>query len=191
MSLTQNRGSDGERKWWKTALWRMLVSAATAVKVKSTLHCFVSCLPAGENGNCQHRTNAVNTTLKERAERDARHHRARPNGGRSGRELESVRFHLPRLTRRSLTALLFSFYSLRTVPFFTHSSLCFCRSPHVHVPPPPMPPPLFLVLTYCLSPPLGFSFAACDSPTQAVASMHLLTLLICIRRNRRSCCLLL
>lgn len=73
----------------------------------------------------------------------------------------------------------------------SHTPLFVSVVPLMSTSPPPMPPPLFLVLTYCLSPPLGFSFDACDSPTQAVASMHLLTLLICIRRNRRSCCLLL
>lgn len=50
----------------------LLVGASAAVEVKSTVCCFVSSFPAGENGNSQHRTDAVNTTHQKRAERDSR-----------------------------------------------------------------------------------------------------------------------
>ena len=61
-----------------------LVSPSDALKVKYTFYCFVSSFPAGENGNSQHRTDAVNTTLQKRAERDALRRRARMMEGGVG-----------------------------------------------------------------------------------------------------------
>lgn len=54
-----------------------LVPALAVVKVKSTFCCFVSSFAAGENGNGQYRTDAVNSILQKRAGGKALCQRAR------------------------------------------------------------------------------------------------------------------
>lgn len=76
---------ESEKAAYVTVSDVLLVWASAAVKVKSTVYCFVSSFPAGENGNSQHRTDAVNTTHQKRAERDShRRHRERVMEGGVG-----------------------------------------------------------------------------------------------------------
>lgn len=75
----EERGTSAESEKIEsvTVTDEFLVSTSAVVRVKSRFYCFVSSFPAGENGNSQHRTDAVNTTLQKRAERDALRRRAR------------------------------------------------------------------------------------------------------------------
>lgn len=128
----------------------LLVSTSDAVKVKYTFYCFVSSFPAGENGNSQHRTDAVNTTLQKRAERDALHCRARLMEGGVGNSWSMSGFICP-LWHTALWQLCYTQSSLKTVSLMlTRTS----SSPHVFLSffheLALLSFPLFPVLTLCL-----------------------------------------
>lgn len=159
-------GGKRERIESVTVTDELPVSATDTERVKPTFYSFVSSPPQGENGNSQHWTDAVNTTLQKTGWEGCSLRQSGTDGGRSGRSAEYVRFHLPWVTRGTLTALLPSILSQNCLP---HRRLRRIVSPLIHSPSFPLNAapflafPLLPLLTLCLKQSLTPSGLPCCS----------------------------